>query len=85
MFKTYSREKDLRCLVGSFTLTEPNLVLQGLTLQENDLENARECGSARYDMKHCITNMAALLQELFYYLWNRMSFNQTRQVRFPCV
>lgn len=62
--KTYSREKDLKRLIGAFTLSEPYQILQGLTLQENELEYARICSSATYDMKLHITIMAALLQEL---------------------
>jgi len=62
--KTYSREADLKRLVGSLTLTEPYQILHGLALQENNLENARICGSATYDMKLHITIIVALLQEL---------------------
>jgi uncharacterized protein DUF6477 len=63
--KTYSRDKDLRRIIGSFTLTKPDQNLQQLTLQEGDLEKARICGSATYDMKLHITIMTALLQELY--------------------
>jgi hypothetical protein len=63
--KTYSREKDLKRLIGAFRLNEPYQILKRLTLQESDLENERIYGSATYDMKLHIMIMAALLHELF--------------------
>ncbi len=51
-------------LLGSKPISKPDQILQWVRHLENELENARKCGSTTYDMKLHIQVMAALLQEL---------------------
>jgi hypothetical protein len=63
--KTYRRDKELKRLLGAQYTRHPDKVLIRLGRQETELEDARKCGSAAYDMNLHIQVMTALLQELY--------------------
>ncbi len=63
--KTYSRNKDLKRLIGCTELPKPRQALARLMQYENKLETARKKGTANYDMNLHIHIMTAVLQELY--------------------
>ena len=62
--ETYTRDTELKRLLGAQYASHPDQVLNRLSRQETKLEDARKCGSAAYDMRLHIQVMTALLQEL---------------------
>jgi hypothetical protein len=63
--QTYSRNRDLKRLIGRSKLPEPRHALECLIRRENRLEQARKMGTADYDMNLHIHIMTAVLQELY--------------------
>ncbi|MFK5996830.1 MAG: DUF6477 family protein [Rhodobacterales bacterium] len=63
--QTYSRNKDLKRLIGGSGPPAPRHALERLIRRENRLEQARKTGTADYDMNLHIHIMTAVLQELY--------------------
>ena len=63
--QNYSRETDLKKILGASALSDYNRNISQLSDREIELEKARKSGNAAYDMNKHIQIMTALLQELY--------------------
>lgn len=63
----YSRNRDLKRLIGAQNLPKPEQAVKWLLRREVELEQSRVLGNAAYNAKVHIHVMAALLQELYLY------------------